>query len=215
LRLDFTKRHPELAGAYDFILSADVLEYIAHPVDCALKEVYQLLRPHGFSGVTVYCNRLDRMREHFPELDKYRVVPLGDSEVLINRRRDGSLEIVDKLIFHGGSGATLEMREFGLTALRGGLLDAGFREVDFLTYNVPLHGIFFDDDTSQPLIARKASFAMDKCARNQLVDAWRAALRQAGSERERAELLAQQIRLATESRWLRLGRNFGAGPKFR
>jgi hypothetical protein len=212
--LDFTKPHPEMAGAYDFILSADVLEHIAPPVDCALKEVYRLLKPHGFFGVTVYCNRLDRMREHFPELNEYRVVPLGDSEVLINRRRDGSLEIMDKLTFHGGSGATLEMREFGISALRAGLFDAGFREVDFLTCNVSPHGVFFDDDTSQPLIARKASFVMDKCARNQLVDAWRAALRRAGSERERAELLAQQIHLATESRWLRLGRNFGVGPKF-
>ena len=33
--------------------------------------------------------------------------------MLINRRRDGALEIRDDLTFHGGSGATLEMREYG------------------------------------------------------------------------------------------------------
>ena len=37
-RLDFTESHPELAGQYDFILSADVLEHIAPPVQRALEE---------------------------------------------------------------------------------------------------------------------------------------------------------------------------------
>ena len=36
-RLDFTESHPELAGQYDFILSADVLEHIAPPVERALR----------------------------------------------------------------------------------------------------------------------------------------------------------------------------------
>ena len=167
-----------------------------------------MLKPHGFLGVTIYCNHSDQMREHFPDLNEYRVVPLGDSEVLINRRRDGTLEVTDQLTFHGGFGETLEMREFGATALRAGLLNAGFREVDLLTRNVPRYGIFFDDDTSQPLIARKSGYSMDQSARSQLVDAWRA-------ERSRADLLAEQIHLATDSRWLRLGRKIGVGPKFK
>ena len=57
-----------------------------------------------------YCNPEDRLREHFPELHEFRIVPLGEANVLINRRRDGALEIRDDLVFHGGSGATLEMR---------------------------------------------------------------------------------------------------------
>ena len=32
------------------------------------------------------------MREHFPELNEYRVARLGASDVLVNRRRDGSVE---------------------------------------------------------------------------------------------------------------------------
>jgi len=106
-RFDFTESHPQLTGAYDFILSADVLEHIAPPVERALEEVCRLLKPRGFLGITIYCNPGDQMREHFPDLDEYRVVPLGESVVLINRRRDGALEIRDKLIFHGGSGSTL------------------------------------------------------------------------------------------------------------
>src|SRR5260221_4269093 len=98
-RFDFTAAHPEVYGAYDFILSADVLEHIAPPVERALEEACRLLKPHGFLGITVYCNPNDRMREHFPELHEYRVVPLGKSAVLINRRRDGSLDIREYLIF--------------------------------------------------------------------------------------------------------------------
>jgi len=213
-RLDFTESHPELAGQYDFILSADVLEHIAPPVERAFEETRRMLKPHGFLGITVYCNPEDRLREHFPELHEFRIVPLGDSSVLINRRRDGGVEIRDDLVFHGGSGATLEMREFGATALRAQLLAAGFRAVDFLTENVPESGILFDYDTSQPLIARNQDFTFDHCAGHQMVDAWQTADAKARQEKERADVLAERIRLASGSRWVRLGRKLGIGPKF-
>ena len=169
-RFDFTEFHPQLSNTYDFILSADVLEHIAPPVGRALEEVCRLLKPRGFLAVTVYCNPSDQMREHFPELHDYRIVPLGDSAVLINRRRDGKLEVSESLIFHGGSGTTLEMREFGISELRAKLLAAGFREVHFLVENVLEIGILFDHDVSQPLIARKERFVLDAAARTQIID---------------------------------------------
>jgi len=212
-RFDFTEFHPKLAGSYDFILSADVLEHIAPPVARALEEVCGLLKPHGFFGITVYCNPSDRMREHFPELHQYRVVPLGDADVLINRRRDGSLEISEDLIFHGGSGATLEMREFGATALAAKLLAAGFREAHFLTENLPSIGVLFDDDVSQPLIARKEQFALDAQSASEMISLWRAAESRGSQERERTERLEAQIRLASASKWLRLGNKLGFGPR--
>ena len=144
----------------------------------------------------------------------YRIVPLGNSAVLVNRRRDGKLEVSEDLIFHGGSGATLEMREFGVTELRTRLLAAGFGEVYFFVENVPEIGILFDHDVSQPLIARKQRFFMDTAARAQIIDLWRAAEHRAAQERQRADLLATQIHLASQSRWLRVGRTFGLGPKF-
>jgi SAM-dependent methyltransferase len=62
-RMDFTKPHVELWGRYDFILSSDVLEHIAPPVDCAFDEVYHLLSPTGFLVATVPCTGADEMRE--------------------------------------------------------------------------------------------------------------------------------------------------------
>lgn len=213
-RFDISEAHPQLAGAYDFILMADVVEHIAPPLDRALEEACRLLKPRGVLGITVYCHPSDQMREHFPELNEFRIVPLGGSQVLVNRRRDGTLEVRDDLIFHGGAGATLEMREFGITALEKHLLAAGFREVFFLTGNLPQIGVLFDHDVSQPLIARKEPYALDRCAVSQLAAEWRAAAERAEREHERAETLAKQIRMAAESRWVRLGRKLGVGPKF-
>lgn len=213
-RFDLSQTHPELAGTLDFILLADVLEHIAPPVECALAESFRLLKPRGFLGITIYCNPTDRMREHFPELNEFRIVQLGPSQVLINRKRDGSLEVRDDLIFHGGSGATLEMREFGKTALESKLLAAGFHEVSLLTDNLPEIGILFDHDVSQPLVARKERFVLDRGASAQLLEEVQLANQRAARERDRAEVWKQQVRLAEESRWLRLGRKIGLGPKF-
>ena len=209
-RFDFTEPHPSLYGAYDFILSADVIEHITPPIHRALDEMCLLLNPHGFLGLTIYCGAQGDIREHFPELHEYRVVPLGQSMVLINRRRDGALEIREDLVFHGGAGATLEMREFGIPALQRGLSGAGFRDCEFLTDNIPQIGILFDRDVSQPLIARKGPFVMTKAAAHQLAEQWLTGDR----ERQRADQLAAQIRLASRSKWLRLGRMFGLGPRF-
>jgi len=195
-RLDIRAPAPGFAGACDFILAADVIEHIAPPIEGALAAVRALLKPNGFFGVTVYCHPSDRMREHFPDLSEFRIVPLGGRDVLINRRRDGSLEIRDDLMFHGGSGETLEMREFGISALEAALRSAGFGSVHFLTANVPEWGILFDHDTSQPLVARTGEFALGRCAQSQLFEAWRDA-------EDRAWKAAEEVRGAQKSRGLR------------
>ena len=205
-RLDVTEANTESYGSYDFILCADVLEHIAPPIGGALSEMFRLLKPRGFLGLTIFCNPQDRMKEHFPELNEYRVVPLGDAAVLINRRRDGSLEIRDDLVFHGGQGAILEMREFGITALRSELSQAGFKDFEFLAEDVPENGIVFDHDVSQPLIARKEPFSLPRSAVSQLVGDWMQMRDQWKGDDER-------IRAAAQSKWVRLGRRLGLGPK--
>ena len=203
---DFTAPHPELYGTCDFILSADVLEHVAPPVERTLEEICRLLKPHGFLAATVPCTPDDAMREHFPELHEYRVIELGDSEVLVNRRRDGSLEAREDLVFHEGPGAVLEMRQWGRSGLRSKLVAAGFREVHFLMDDVAESGILFDGDVSQPLIARKEPFRVSAAAQCELLDDWIAA-------RAESRLLADRMRMASQSRWVRLGRKIGIGPK--
>ena len=207
-RLDASAPDKASEGRYDFIVSADVLEHIGPPIEQALKGLWSLLNPHGFLIGSVFCNSADQLREHFPELHQYRVIQLGGAAVLANRRRDGTLEIRDDLIFHGGSGSTLEMREFGSTALRDGLLSAGFLEVYLFSDNLPEKGILFDGDVSQPFVARKERFSLDREARADFVAEWR-------REKARAGLFESQISLANGSRWLRLGALLGVGPRFK
>jgi SAM-dependent methyltransferase len=189
-RFDSSRADERLWGQYDFILSADVLEHVGPPVETTLEQLCRMLKPRGFLGVTVFCAPSDTLREHFSELREYRIVPLGERPVLINRRADGTLEIRDDLIFHGGTGSTLEMLEF-------------------LTDNVPEFGILFDHDVSQPLIARKERFAMESRTIAEFTDAYRAVQQEAASGQESAD----RMRLAASSRWVKLGRRLGVGPE--
>jgi SAM-dependent methyltransferase len=214
-QLDFSKPHPDLYGTLDFVVSADVLEHVAPPVEATLTEVFRLLKPHGFLVATVPCSSGEMLLEHYPDLHQYRILPLGGAPVLINRRRDGQLEVTDRLVFHGGAGATLEMRQFTVPALYEKLLAAGFTDARFFNENVPGIGILFDYDVSQPLIAAKEEpFALSGAARAEIIDLWRSAEDLAGETRALHETLAARIRLASRSRWLRLGRAFGVGPRF-
>src|SRR5882724_2405914 len=124
-RFDITEAHPALYGSYDFILSSDVFEHIAPPVERAFDEVYRLLKPHGMLCLSVPFSLEEHTVERFPNLYEYAVVDLAGSPVLINRSQEGRLEIRDDLIFHGGSGATLEMRLFSQNDLAGRLSKAG------------------------------------------------------------------------------------------
>ncbi len=212
-RVDFSKPHPDLYGTLDFVVSADVLEHVAPPVEATLTEVFRMLKPHGFLVATVPCSSDETLLEHYPDLHRYRILPLGGTPVLVNRRRDGHLEVTDRLVFHGGDGATLEMRQFTVPALYEKLLTAGFTDARLFNENVPEIGILFDYDVSQPLIAAKQQpFALSGAARAEIIDLWRRAEDLAGETRVLHETLAAQVRLASRSRWLRLGRAFGLGP---
>ena len=212
-RLDFRESHPDLKESFDFILSADVLEHVAPPVERTMDEIRCMLKPGGFLVATVPCTHNDRMREHFPELHEYRIVFLEEGAVLVNRRRDGVVEVRQDLVFHGGSGATLEMRQFGLGPLKAKLLASGFQEVEFFLSDVPECGILFDEDVSKPLVARKSPFAFDREAQLQLAGELRVAQERARRSWERAEALSEKLRLASKSRWVRLGRTIGLGPR--
>ena len=214
-QFDFSKPHIHLYGTLDFVVSSDVLEHVAPPVEATLTEVFRLLKPRGFLVATVPCSSDEILLEHYPDLFEYRILPLGDTPVLVNRRRDGQLEVTGDLVFHGGEGATLEMRQFTVAALHEKLLATGFTNPRFFNANVPEYGILFDQDVSQPLIAAKdESFALAGAARAELMDLWRGAEDRAWRDRQDLETLAARIRLASRSRWLRLGRAFGVGPRF-
>ncbi len=229
--LDITESHSDQHGTYDFILSSDVFEHVAPPIERAFEEAFSLLKPHGFLCITVPSLIADETEEHYPDLHQYSVIELAGEHVLINRKKDRTLEIHDNLVFHGGIGATLEMRLFAQADLVRKLRTAGFSDVILQMEPVEQFGIVFDGLWSRPLVARKQPFPKvsasapgenmnQEVARvePQTVSGPDAADPIAQLQKEKAEIesrleLAEtQLRLAGGSRWLRLGRTLGLGP---
>ena len=154
-RFDIGMPSPANQGQYDFIISAEVFEHVEPPVERAFREACQLLKPHGALILTAPYSLEATTREHFPELNDYTLAELDGSAILVNRTREGRLEVFDHLVFHGGPGSALEMRVFSDSSLKEMLLAAGFREVEFCSRSNPAHGIVFREQWGLPVVARK------------------------------------------------------------
>jgi SAM-dependent methyltransferase len=157
-QFDVTKPDPSDLGRYDFILSTEVMEHVPPPVEDAFANLCRMLKPEGLLVMTTPYQPGETTIEHFPELHDFTLASLREKTVLVNRRRDGSMEIFDDLFFHGGPGATIEMRVFREESLRNNLLRAGFSSVHFSTENVPEFGIEHAETWSLPIVARKGHF---------------------------------------------------------
>jgi SAM-dependent methyltransferase len=154
-RLDLKHLTNQQRGAYDFVLCSEVLEHVETPVEAAFTGLADLLKPDGVVLLTVPYQINTGTIEHFPNLHEYAQIKLGSNFVLLNRTREGSYEIFDKLTFHGGMGSTLEMRIFGEPDLMRNLKEAGF-EARIAGENYLPFGIIHKETWSLPIVARKA-----------------------------------------------------------
>jgi SAM-dependent methyltransferase len=157
-RLDVTRPDPNDYGRYDFILTSEVMEHVPPPVEHAFANLFRLLKPDGLLVMTTPYTLGGKTKEHFPELHQFTLAQLGGQTVLVNRRRDGSVEVFDNLVFHGGPGSTVEMRVFTEESLREQLLGAGFSSVRVAFEDVPEFGVELAEKWSLPIVARKGRF---------------------------------------------------------
>jgi hypothetical protein len=157
--LDITKPEAGDEARYHFILSSEVMEHIPPPVERGFETLCRLLQPDGLLLLTTPYTIDGNTKEHFPDLHEYALASPGGRSVLVNRRKDGTLETFDNLMFHGGPGSTLEMRVFGESSLRDLLVHAGFREVHIATEDSPAFGIEHAESWSLPIAARKGKVA--------------------------------------------------------
>ncbi len=155
-RLDITDPNGVEQKPYDFIITSDVLEHVAPPIQVAFDHIYNLLNPGGFLILTVpFKTDVTETIEHFPNLSDYKIVNRGGRRSLVNTTINGEEEIFDDLIFHGGEGTTLEMRLFAKDNLLANLHDSGFTEIEFLSEDHPHMGIIQQPDNSPALTARR------------------------------------------------------------
>ncbi len=153
-KLDITRFDPTLEEGFDFILSSDVFEHVPPPVSKAFENIRKLLKPDGVLIFTVPYSKDEKTVEHFPELYDYRIIETNGHHILRNVTRDGVSQTFDDLIFHGGAGATLEMRLFSESSLREEFRRAGFGQVKIHREADPRHGIYWNYDWSLPMSAR-------------------------------------------------------------
>jgi SAM-dependent methyltransferase len=157
-RLDVAGPDPADLGRYDFILSSEVMEHVPPPVERGFQNLFKLLKPDGLLIMTTPYTLGGKTKEHFPELQDFTLASLGNQPVLVNRRRDGSFEVFENLVFHGGPGSTVEMRVFTEESLRETILAAGFSSVRVASEEVPEFGIERAETWSLPMAARKGKF---------------------------------------------------------
>jgi SAM-dependent methyltransferase len=156
-RLDILAPPPEMEGTLDFIISSDVFEHIPPPVSIAFDNLRRLLKPGGVVIFSVPWGPHGRTVEHFPDLYEWRIELDNGVRTLINRSRSGAVQTFDKLVFHGGPGSTLEMRQFSQLSLMEEFERAGLGNVQIYNESCPEFGIFWDEDWSSPMSARVPS----------------------------------------------------------
>jgi SAM-dependent methyltransferase len=157
-RLDVTQPADSELGRYDFIFSSEVMEHVPPPVERAFSNLCRMLKPDGLLLLTVPYLPHGRTKEHFPELHEYALAAPGGRVVLVNRRRDGSIEVFENLCFHGGDGSTMEMRVFSQDSLTEILTGAGFAEIRIAAESIPEFGVDHTETWSLPMVARKGHF---------------------------------------------------------
>lgn len=160
-------------GTYDFVIASEVFEHVAPPVNVPFEHAWRLLKPGGLFFFTVPYTLAGKTTEHFPDLHDHRVVEFGGSYVMVNRTRDGRIQVFDDLVFHGGGGSTLELRVFTEGDLRKLMSGAGFTAVEIYGGNYEPFGIVRTENWSLPMTARKQPFGLTNGALTELVEQWR------------------------------------------
>ena len=169
-RFDIANPAADEFGRYDFLLSSEVLEHVLSPVETAFQNACRMLKPQGVFVFTVPYSLDAATTERFGRLHDFGFAQLSDRTVLVNRTPEGEVQVFDDLVFHGGKGSTLEMREFSETGLKGILSAAGFTDVRIDSEDHPEFGIVRRYAWSLPIAARKGPFAFSKDATRELAE---------------------------------------------
>jgi SAM-dependent methyltransferase len=155
-KLDLKTPHQGWAGQCDFVICSEVLEHVAPPVQPAFDGLRSLLKPNGVAILTVPYQIGAPTIEHFESLNEWSLCAIGMQQVLVNRTREGTFEVFDRLTFHGGAhGPSLEMRIFGKDGLALNLSRSGFY-FKVIEEPWPEFGIFWPLLWSLPVVAAQS-----------------------------------------------------------
>jgi SAM-dependent methyltransferase len=198
-RFDIGQPAQEAGSQYDFLISSEVFEHVPPPAETAFQNAFRLLKPSGVLVLTVPYSIEPAMIEHFPELHEFGLVHLGGAIALVNRTKAGQVQVFENVVFHGGKGSTLEMREFTEDGLKALLAGAGFSTVRIYAEDYRPFGIVRSEAWSLPIAAHKGPFAFSFEATRDVLEEWRDLRLKFTSEMKRLD----------RNFWFRVGRKLG------
>ena len=151
--LDIMNPDPRFSARFDFVISSDVMEHVCPPVELGFRNLHSLLREGGVLILSTPFVLKGKTVEHFPDLNQFEIVGAGQERRLINTTRDGRTQVFSDLVFHGGKGATLEMRIFSQPELVSLLQASGFVDIRIHEKPFPEWGILYSNLCSLPISA--------------------------------------------------------------
>jgi SAM-dependent methyltransferase len=154
-RLDIVAIDASLEGTCDFVVSTEVFEHVPPPVGRAFDNVFRLLKPGGLLVFSVPYAPTGSTVEHYPDLHDYELITTDGGRALRNTTVTGETQLFTDLVFHGGDGATLEMRVFAAPSLIEEFRRAGFCEPVIYTEPCFEHGVYAPDHWSLVMSVRK------------------------------------------------------------
>jgi SAM-dependent methyltransferase len=152
--LDIQQPDPARDATLDFLIASDVFEHVVPPLSQAFKNAHRLLKPDGVLVLTVPWGPGTEIVEHFPELHDWDILMRDGKQRLRNVTRTGEVQEFDELVFHGGPGLALELRQFGERGLLKALRKAGFSRITCHRANDLKHGAYWPEPWSHPVSAR-------------------------------------------------------------
>ena len=156
-RLDILNVPESEFGQYDFLISSDVMEHVPTDIDKAFANMAKMLKPGGFLVLTVPYKPDGEHEEFYPDLHEYRFISTGGKTFLYNRTKNGTEQIYDNLVFHGGDGFTLFVRMFSESSLISMLEASGFDgDIKIYRENDPEHGVVWSISWCLAIVAHKA-----------------------------------------------------------
>lgn len=155
--LDVRAPDPDLLGSLDFIISSDVFEHVAPPVQIAFDNARRLLKPDGVMIFSVPYGLDGDTVEHYPDLHDYTIKRRRRGDILVNVTEAGERQEFTDLVYHGGPGETLELRVFSLPSLRRHFAAAGFGEPVIYDQVCTQCGMLHEFHWSQTMAVRPAA----------------------------------------------------------
>jgi len=138
---------------FRFVISSDVFEHVAPPIQKAFDNLHKIMAPGGTLVFTVPFSLDADTVEHFPSLHRYFLEDTASGYVLHNRTAAGEDQTFKDLVFHGGPGTTLEMRLFSESAIVRHLAAAGFKDIRVHREPAFEWGIYWSEPWSVPITA--------------------------------------------------------------